>query len=92
MLVRILATLAALGFGIAAFFGASPTQIQPNPFGIAFMAIAVGVWFGWDKIRAWSAGPGIFDAVGGNFVGRRGDAGPKVAEPDRPAPRRRSGT
>jgi hypothetical protein len=88
MLARVLVTLALLAFGIGAFFGASPTQVQPNPFGIAFLAIAGGVWFGWNKIRAWSGGPGIFDALGSNFVGRDGGGGAKVAEPERPAPRR----
>jgi hypothetical protein len=90
MLARVLTTLALIAFGIAAFFGASPTQVQPNPFGILFLAIAVGVWFGWGKLRQWSGGPGVFDALGGNFVGRDGSGGPKVPEEDRQPLRRRN--
>jgi hypothetical protein len=88
MLVRVLLTLGLLAFGIGAFLGASPTQVQPNPFGVLFLAIASGVWFGWDKIRDWSGGPGIFDALGGNLVGRGSGDGPQVPEEDHPAPRR----
>jgi hypothetical protein len=63
--------------------------VQPNPFGILFLVIAGGVWFGWDKIREWSGGPGVCDALGGNFVGRGGNGGPRVPEEDCPAPRSR---
>jgi len=90
MLARLFATGAALAFAIGAFCGAGPTRVQPNPFGIFFLAIAAFVWFGWKRIQSSHGGPAAFDALTGNFVERDGrSSGPIVPEQDTTGRRRR---
>jgi hypothetical protein len=62
MIVRILATAAALALAAGAFFGAAPTPAGPlDPLGILFLALGGVVWFGWEIIGegfSYGAGPG----------------------------------
>ena len=84
MLARIAATLAALGFTVAAFCGAAPTEASRVPFGILFLAIAACVWFKWRRLKDTFDRP-LMDGIAQSYWGSR----PKVPEIDKPDPGRR---
>jgi hypothetical protein len=79
MLVRVFATLTALIFAIGAFCGASPTQLQPNPFGILFLFVAAFIWFKWRRFKAGFDRP-VMDDIARSYWRPGGSGGPKVPE------------
>jgi hypothetical protein len=87
VVVRTISTLAALALAIAAFCGASPIQVQPNPFGILFLGIAALIWFKWRRFKYGFDRP-VMDDIAQSYWGS-GSGGPKVPEQDVAAPRRR---
>lgn len=52
MAARILLTLGALGLALTAFWGdAFGLGWRVNPFGVLFLLLAIGIWFGWGALR-----------------------------------------
>jgi hypothetical protein len=85
VVVRAVSTLVALALAIAAFCGASPSQIQPNPFGILFLGVAALIWFKWRRFKYGFDRPGMDDIAQTYWS----DSGPKVPEQDAAAAPRR---
>jgi predicted membrane metal-binding protein len=83
--IRALSTLIALALAIAAFCGASPVQVQPNPFGILFLGLAALIWFKWRRFKYGFDRP-VMDDIAQTYWG---NGGPKVPEQDVAGPRRR---